>query len=484
MNIYLLFILGLIIPLVILFVFSIYIIISVLNRKNIKLDLFAFNFRFKKRRNIENTEQVVNTLNQQQAVPQAQAEPNMPASPVSDATQQESLMSPKRSMQDFPEDTDFQDNMDTLGGLDALEDFSDFDDFELEDEQEESFFGRMKNKFFGIRQDAKARAIEREEMRMQDNLEIYDPDEIPEDMPEDFGSKLKYWWHNHIGFRIGICSLAAFLMCVMVFYGFQARNRGNEKPDTEIAENADRNKDKNKDTKKNTTDAELDEFRQGLDDELLPVDVASTAADPDLAEIVATAQSNVGATPASYSGSSTKTQPSGSIDTISIPSINLSNAPVMGSVALSDLSKGTGHFENTPLFDGNVGIAGHNNTHFKYLVNVDIGDTIKYTVNGVTRTYQVTDMRAISDTDWGVFNDQGDNRLTLVTCEHLVPNSRIAVTAVQVGADSGTSKKASANTVRTASAGKSNSSNWQDSGEYHDAGSGYTDYVGVFTGNN
>lgn len=69
MNIYLLFILGLIIPLVILFVFSIYIIISVLNRKNIKLDLFAFNFRFKKRRNIENTEQMVNNLNQQQAVP-------------------------------------------------------------------------------------------------------------------------------------------------------------------------------------------------------------------------------------------------------------------------------------------------------------------------------------------------------------------------------------------------------------------------------
>lgn len=480
MNIYLLFILGLIIPLIILFTFSVYIIISVLNRKNIKLDLFAFNFHFKKRRNIENTEQVINTLNQQQAVPQAQTEPIIPAPPVSVVMQPEPVTA-KSPMQNFQKDTDFQDNMDALDNLDTLENFSDFDDFEPEDEQEDSFFGRMKNKFFGIRQDAKARAIEREEMRMQDNLEIYDPDEIPEDMPEDFGSKLKYWWHNHIGFRIGICSLAAFLMCVMVFYGFQARNRGNEKPDTEIAENADRNKDKNKDTKKNTTDAELDEFRQGLDDELLPVDVASTAADPDLAEIVATAQSNVGATPASYSGSSTKTQPSGSIGTISIPSINLSNAPVMGSVALSDLSKGTGHFENTPVFDGNVGIAGHNNTHFKYLVNVDIGDTINYTVNGVTRIYKVTDMRAISDTDWGVFNDQGDNRLTLVTCEHLVPNSRIAVTAVQVGADSGVAKKT---TARSASVRKSNSSNWQDSGEYHDAGSGYTDYVGVFTGNN
>lgn len=69
MNIYLLFILGLIIPLVILFMFSVYIIISVLNRKHIKLDLFAFNFHFKKRRYSENTEQMVNNLNQQQAVP-------------------------------------------------------------------------------------------------------------------------------------------------------------------------------------------------------------------------------------------------------------------------------------------------------------------------------------------------------------------------------------------------------------------------------
>lgn len=478
MNIYLVLIIGLLIPLVILFMFSVYIITSVLNRKHIKLDLFAFNFHFKKRRYSENTGQMVNNLNQQQAVPQDQTEPIMPASPVSVVTQPEAVTA-KSPIEDFPEDTDFQDNMDALDGLDSLDVFS---DFEPEEEKKQSFLSGLKGKLFGIRQDAKARAIEREEMRMQDNLEIYDPDEIPEDMPEDFSSKLKYWWHNHIGFRIGICSLAIFLAGTMVFYGFQARNRGNEKADSEIvADAAEKTKNKNKDTEDKTADTELDKFREGLDDELLPVDVASTTPDPNLAEIVATAKNNVGTTPASYSGSSTKTQPSGSIGTISIPSINLSNAPVMGSVALSDLSKGTGHFENTPVFDGNVGIAGHNNTHFKYLVNVDIGDTINYTVNGVTRTYKVTDMRAISDTDWGVFNDQGDNRLTLVTCEHLVPNSRIAVTAVQVGADSGVAKKT---TARSASVRKSNSSNWQDSGEYHDAGSGYTDYVGVFTGNN
>lgn len=478
MNIYLVLIIGLLIPLVILFMFSVYIITSVLNRKLIKLDLFAFNFHFKKRRYSENTEQMVNNLNQKQAVPQAQTEPIMPASPVSVVTQPEAVTA-KSPIEDFQEDTDFQDNMDALDGLDSLDVFS---DFEPEEEKKQSFLSGLKGKLFGIRQDAKARAIEREEMRMQDNLEIYDPDEIPEDMPEDFSSKLKYWWHNHIGFRIGICSLAIFLAGTMVLYGFQARNRGNEKADSEIATDAaEKNKSKNKDTEDKTADTELDKFREGLDDKLLPVDVASTAVDPDLAEIVATAKNNVGTTPARYSGSSTKTQPSGSIGTISIPSINLSNAPVMDSVAMSDLSKGTGHFENTPVFDGNVGIAGHNNTHFKYLVNVDIGDTINYTVNGVTRIYKVTDMRAISDTDWGVFNDQGDNRLTLVTCEHLVPNSRIAVTAVQVGADSGVAKKT---TARPASVRKSNSSNWQDSGEYHDSGSGYTDYVGVFTGNN
>ena len=150
----------------------------------------------------------------------------------------------------------------------------------------------------------------------------------------------------------------------------------------------------------------------------------------------------------------------------------------MGSVELSDLAKGTGHFENTPILDGNVGIAGHNNTHFKYLANVDIGDEINYTVNGVTRTYKVTDMRAISDMDWGVFTDYGDNRLTLITCEHAVPNRRIAVTAIQVGADSGVATAP----IPAATNLKGNSGFHQDSGQYHDAGSGYTDYIGTFTG--
>ncbi|MBQ7103947.1 MAG: class D sortase [Anaerotignum sp.] len=366
--------------------------------------------------------------------------------------------------------------------LEGFDEFEDFDDLEEPGENVKKggraalVMGGMKDRFAQAQNDAQAKAIEREAKKMQEDLELYDPDETMEEIPEDFGGKLRYWWRNHFGFRIGICAVAVFLIFAVVFYGYQMRGFVPTDNDDSIVTATDEKKDGEKTAE---LDPELEEFRQTLDGELAPVDVDADSLDedPNLAEIVTTAQRQVGNTPATYTGSHTTRQPSGSIGTISIPSINLKNAPVMGSVELSDLSKGTGHFENTPVFDGNVGIAGHNNTHFKYLVNVDIGDQIQYTVNGVTRTYQVTDMRAISDTDWGVFTDYGDNRLTLVTCEHLVPNSRIAVTAIQVGSDSGRSN----GSVYT---GKVNSSFHQDSGDYHDAGSGYTDYIGVFTGNN
>lgn len=478
MSIFILYILALIIPLIILFVFSIMIITSALNKKNIKLDLFAFNFDFGKlRQKIGNTGHSTDDL----PVLSTKAEHAGEQTEDLDAATERIVHAVQMINSDGDDDGEPQEEADEADCLESIADFGDlsaFEDIDMPAEEEHTLTSGLKKRFARAQQDAAARAIEREEKRIQDELEIYDPDEIPEEMPEDFRGRLKYWWRNHIGFRIGTCSLAAFLICVMVFYSFQLRSRTHEEQDIETSENTHKTDEKN--SVSDDIDQSLNVFRQGLDTELLPIDIAANSldADPDLAEIISTAQESVGETPASYIGSSTNTQPSGSIGTISIPSINLSNAPVMGSVDLSDLSKGTGHFENTPVFDGNVGIAGHNNTHFKYLVNVDIGDQIQYTVNGVTRTYQVTDMRAISDTDWGVFNDYGDNRLTLVTCEHLVPNSRIAVTAIQVGSDTGTVKTAAYTT------GKNNTSYWQDSGDYHDAGSGYTDYIGVFTGNN
>ena len=469
---------ALVLALIMLTAFSLLIISTALNKKNIKLDLFAFDFNFGKLKKgrISDTKVEPAGITAEPEGILAGEENNEPPAASADFVSAEAADTTEHQSADI---VDMNDLPDMLEGFDE---FEDFDDLEEPGENVKKggkaalVMGGMKDRFAQAQNDAQAKAIEREAKKMQEDLELYDPDETIEEIPEDFGGKLRYWWRNHFGFRIGTCAVAVFLIFAIVFYGYHMRGFVPTENDATIVTATDEKKDGEKTAE---LDPELEEFRQTLDGELAPVDVDADSLDedPNLAEIVTTAQRQVGNTPATYTGSHTTRQPSGSIGTISIPSINLKNAPVMGSVELSDLSKGTGHFENTPVFDGNVGIAGHNNTHFKYLVNVDIGDQIQYTVNGVTRTYQVTDMRAISDTDWGVFTDYGDNRLTLVTCEHLVPNSRIAVTAIQVGSDSGRSN----GSVYT---GKVNSSFHQDSGDYHDAGSGYTDYIGVFTGNN
>lgn len=469
---------ALVLALIMLTAFSLLIISTALNKKNIKLDLFAFDFNFgklKKGRISDTKVELAGITAEPEGILAGEGN-NEPPAASADFVSAEAADTIEHQSADI---VDMNDLPDMLEGFDE---FEDFDDLEEPGENVKKggraalVMGGMKDRFAQAQNDAQAKAIEREAKKMQEDLELYDPDETMEEIPEDFGGKLRYWWRNHFGFRIGTCAVAVFLIFAVVFYGYQMRGFVPTDNDATIVTATDEKKDGEKTAE---LDPELEEFRQTLDGELAPVDVDADSLDedPNLAEIVTTAQRQVGNTPATYTGSHTTRQPSGSIGTISIPSINLKNAPVMGSVELSDLSKGTGHFENTPVFDGNVGIAGHNNTHFKYLVNVDIGDQIQYTVNGVTRTYQVTDMRAISDTDWGVFTDYGDNRLTLVTCEHLVPNSRIAVTAIQVGSDSGSSN----GSVYT---GKVNSSFHQDSGDYHDAGSGYTDYIGVFTGNN
>ena len=469
---------ALVLALIMLTAFSLLIISTALNKKNIKLDLFAFDFNFGKLKKgrISDTKVEPAGITAEPEGILVGEENNEPPAASADFVSAEAADTTEHQSADI---VDMNDLPDMLEGFDE---FEDFDGLEEPGKNVKKggraalVMGGMKDRFAQAQNDAQAKAIEREAKKMQEDLELYDPDETMEEIPEDFGGKLRYWWRNHFGFRIGTCAVAVFLIFAVVFYGYQMRGFVPTDNDDSIVTATDEKTDGEKTAE---LDPELEEFRQTLDGELAPVDVDADSLDedPNLAEIVTTAQRQVGNTPATYTGSHTTRQPSDSIGTISIPSIYLKNAPVMGSVELSDLSKGTGHFENTPVFDGNVGIAGHNNTHFKYLVNVDIGDQIQYTVNGVTRTYQVTDMRAISDTDWGVFTDYGDNRLTLVTCEHLVPNSRIAVTAIQVGSDSGRSN----GSVYT---GKVNSSFHQDSGDYHDAGSGYTDYIGVFTGNN
>ena len=84
-----------------------------------------------------------------------------------------------------------------------------------------------------------------------------------------------------------------------------------------------------------------------------------------------------------------------------------------------DLAKGVGHFEETSIWDGNVALAAHNrgtNDYFGEIHTLDIGDRITLTTRLGTRTYQVTSVEKISETDRSDLAPSAENRLTLYTC--------------------------------------------------------------------
>ena len=336
-------------------------------------------------------------------------------------------------------------------------------------------FIKVKQYFQKVKAKIQRDTVENKERRQQEEIELYDSEEVPQEIPKNIIGKLQYWWKNKISFRIVVCSLVVFLIIGTVLYGFWASGRSTE-IDTKV-----KNTFETEEKKTHTTKESPEEGIKIIN--------------PEVIDVLADAQEKTGQTPEIYEGSDTAIQPKGAIGILEIPKIHLKNAPVMPSEDLGNLEKGIGHFRNTPMVDGNVGIAGHNTTHFKYLVNLEIGDEVKYHIDGITRTYKVVEKKAIADTDWGVFHNQGDNRLTLITCEHLVPNRRIAVTAVQIGSDKGTRlwKVQETNTVHQSASTKPKTtkikpvpiaSKQEENEEYHDVGSGYTDYIGVFTGEN
>ena len=101
----------------------------------------------------------------------------------------------------------------------------------------------------------------------------------------------------------------------------------------------------------------------------------------------------------------------------------------------TSMKKGLGHYSSTSAWDGNVGICGHNRGT-KYAIgaikDLEKGDTITYTTIYGTRTYAVTQVRIISNTDWSYLQGTPDNRLTLTTCLADHPESRVMVQAVEV----------------------------------------------------
>ena len=123
----------------------------------------------------------------------------------------------------------------------------------------------------------------------------------------------------------------------------------------------------------------------------------------------------------------------GSLGRLEIPSLGLS-VPIYQDTDSKTLAKGVGHFEDTSIWEGNVCLAAHNrgaNSYFGQIHTLNIGDKITLTTKLGTRTYKVTDVSKVSETDRSGLTDSGENMLTLYTCVRNQRDQRWCVTAVE-----------------------------------------------------
>ncbi len=94
------------------------------------------------------------------------------------------------------------------------------------------------------------------------------------------------------------------------------------------------------------------------------------------------------------------------------------------------LKKGVGHFEQTPILEGNPCFAAHN--YYRYwakLHNLNKGDSISYISYLGTKNYEVDKVVEISEKDWSLLKNTDENIITLITCIKNQPEKRLCVQA-------------------------------------------------------
>jgi LPXTG-site transpeptidase (sortase) family protein len=100
-----------------------------------------------------------------------------------------------------------------------------------------------------------------------------------------------------------------------------------------------------------------------------------------------------------------------------VPSLDLSYVVLEGTDNRT-LDRSIGHVEGTSGLGtpGNIGIAGHRNTHFRKLEWIRRGDLIVLTTPQGEYRYKVEWMRLFSPTDIQVLDEEHGPAITLVTC--------------------------------------------------------------------
>ncbi len=123
----------------------------------------------------------------------------------------------------------------------------------------------------------------------------------------------------------------------------------------------------------------------------------------------------------------------GSLGVLEIPALGLTVKILQGTDSAA-LAKGVGHFTGTSIWDGNLALAGHNrgiNSYFGKIHTLDVGDKIILTTKMGIRTYSVTSVMKISETDSSMLAATSDNCITLFTCVRNERDYRWCVRAVE-----------------------------------------------------
>jgi len=109
--------------------------------------------------------------------------------------------------------------------------------------------------------------------------------------------------------------------------------------------------------------------------------------------------------------------PAGVIGRISVPRLHLS-AIVEEGVDDVTLSRAVGHIPGTALpgETGNIGIAGHRDTFFRALRDLQPHDEIQFTTHSGRFHYTVESLRVVEPDNVGVLKSDRGQTLTIVTC--------------------------------------------------------------------
>ena len=107
----------------------------------------------------------------------------------------------------------------------------------------------------------------------------------------------------------------------------------------------------------------------------------------------------------------------GLIGRIEVPRLGLS-AMVIEGTGRRALRRGVGHVADSPLpgESGNVVLAGHRDTYFRELKDIETGDLIRITTPDGKYAYQVDSILVVTPDRGDLIADTPQSELTLVTC--------------------------------------------------------------------